>query len=149
MHTGSLARSSCMIHAIKMAHSCDLAHSLYLASSVSSLLISEDIKHSSQEKRYYVLGRSDTGRTLFLVFTIRNNNIRIISGSGPKQKGKEDIWTTTLDQYHNLAVKMKNENSGQLMTQLSILTGAKRKEILLLCVLSLPPELFLSVYPNL
>ena len=40
------------------------------------LLISDDIKHSSQEKRYYVLGQSDTGRTLFLVFTISNNKIR-------------------------------------------------------------------------
>ena len=67
---------------------------------------------------------------------------------GNKQKN-EDVWTTTLDHYHNLAVKMRNESSGQPMTQLSILTGAKRKEILPLCVLSLPPELFLSVYLSL
>jgi uncharacterized protein len=50
------------------------------------LLISEDTKHSSQEKRYYVLGRSDTGRTLFLVFTIRNNRIRIISARDQSKK---------------------------------------------------------------
>ena len=50
---------------------------------------------------------------------------------------------------HKLAVKMKNESSGQLMTQVSILIGAMRREILPLCVLSLLPELFLSVYLNL
>ena len=50
------------------------------------LLISEDIKHSSQEKRYYVLGRSDTGRTLFLVFTVRNNHVRIISARDQSKK---------------------------------------------------------------
>ena len=43
------------------------------------LLIYEDIKHSFQEKRYYVLGRSDSNRMLFLVFTLRNNKIRVIS----------------------------------------------------------------------
>ena len=43
------------------------------------LLIYEDTKHSSQEKRFYVLGRNDIGRPLFLVFTIRNNKIRVIS----------------------------------------------------------------------
>jgi len=43
------------------------------------LLIHEDAKHSSQKKRFYVLGRSDIGRPLFLVFTIRNNKIRVIS----------------------------------------------------------------------
>ncbi len=43
------------------------------------LLIYEDAKHSSQEKRFYVLGRSDISRTLFLVFTLRNNKIRVIS----------------------------------------------------------------------
>lgn len=43
------------------------------------LLLQEDTKHSLQEKRYYALGRSDAGRTLFLVFTIRDNKIRVIS----------------------------------------------------------------------
>ncbi len=60
--------------------------------------------------------------------------------AGNKQKNWEK---------HKLAVKMKNESSGQLMTQVSILIGAMRREILPLCVLSLPPELFLSVYLNL
>jgi uncharacterized DUF497 family protein len=53
------------------------------------LLISEDTKHSSREKRYYLLGRSDTGRTLFLVFTIRNNRIRIISARDQSKKERK------------------------------------------------------------
>jgi uncharacterized protein len=50
------------------------------------LLISEDIKHSFQEKRFYVLGRSDTNRMLFLVFTLRNNKIRVISARDQSKK---------------------------------------------------------------
>ncbi len=34
------------------------------------LIISEDIKHSSQEQRFYALGQSDINRTLFIVFTV-------------------------------------------------------------------------------
>ena len=50
------------------------------------LLISEDMKHSFQEKRYYVLGRSDTNRKLFLIFTLRNNKIRVISARDQSKK---------------------------------------------------------------
>ena len=50
------------------------------------LLVSEDIKHSFQEKQYYVLGRSDTNRMLFLVFTLRNNKIRVISARDQSKK---------------------------------------------------------------
>jgi len=50
------------------------------------LLVNEDVKHSFQEQRYYVLGRSDAGRALFLVFTIRNNKIRIISARDQSKK---------------------------------------------------------------
>jgi uncharacterized protein len=50
------------------------------------LLVNEDVKHSFHEQRYYVLGRSDAGRALFLVFTIRNNKIRIISARDQSKK---------------------------------------------------------------
>ncbi len=50
------------------------------------LLVSEDTKHSFQEKRYHVLGRSDTSRLLFLVFTTRNNKIRVISARDQSKK---------------------------------------------------------------
>lgn len=50
------------------------------------LLISEDTTHSYQEQRYSVLGQSDINRTLFLVFTVRNNKIRIISARDQSRK---------------------------------------------------------------
>lgn len=50
------------------------------------LLIGEDQKHLFQEKRYYVLGRSDMNRMLFLVFTLRNNKICVISAWDQSKK---------------------------------------------------------------
>ena len=44
-----------------------------------SLIVRRDKKHSKLENRYYVLGRTDAERMLFMVFTVRNNKIRIIS----------------------------------------------------------------------
>ena len=38
-----------------------------------------DEKHSGIEKHFYALGVTDSGRKLFVVFTIRKNKIRIIS----------------------------------------------------------------------
>jgi uncharacterized DUF497 family protein len=43
------------------------------------LLVVEDVSHSGVEKRYYALGRTDAGRRLFVVFTIRRNLVRVIS----------------------------------------------------------------------
>ena len=49
-------------------------------------LIIPDYKHSKEETRYYALGRTNKGRKLFVVFTIRNNLIRIISARDMNQK---------------------------------------------------------------
>ena len=43
------------------------------------LIVADDPKHSQTEKRWYVLGRTDGSRLLFVVFTIRKNLIRVIS----------------------------------------------------------------------
>ena len=43
------------------------------------LVVAEDTSHSKSEGRYYALGRTNDGRYLFVVFTIRNNKIRVIS----------------------------------------------------------------------
>ena len=43
------------------------------------LIVRRDKKHSKLENRYYVLGSTDAERLLFMVFTVRNNKIRIIS----------------------------------------------------------------------
>ena len=43
------------------------------------LVISEDEKHSKIESRRYALGQTDMRRKLMIVFTIRGQNIRVIS----------------------------------------------------------------------
>ncbi len=50
------------------------------------LIVSVDAKHSNFEERYYALGTTDLGRKLFVVFTIRNKKIRIISARDMSQK---------------------------------------------------------------
>lgn len=50
------------------------------------LMIGDDAKHSEQENRYYVLGKTDAGRWLFLVFTVRQNRIRVISARDMNRK---------------------------------------------------------------
>lgn len=44
----------------------------------NSFVIS-DIKHSQVEERYIILGKSLGGKDLFVVFTVRENKIRVIS----------------------------------------------------------------------
>jgi uncharacterized DUF497 family protein len=41
--------------------------------------VAPDLKHSSEEPRYAALGRSDAGRQLTVVFTVRGTLIRVIS----------------------------------------------------------------------
>lgn len=43
------------------------------------LLIAPDVKHSQYEPRYYVLGRTEANRWLFIAFVIRHKRIRVIS----------------------------------------------------------------------
>jgi uncharacterized protein len=53
------------------------------------LFIFSDIRHSESETRYYALGKTDRGRRLFTVFTIRNDEIRVISVRDMSRKEKE------------------------------------------------------------
>ena len=43
------------------------------------LFLSDDQKHSQDERRYYVLGQTNKNRRLFVSFTIRDTRIRVIS----------------------------------------------------------------------
>ncbi len=43
------------------------------------LMARRDAGHSDTEARFYVLGRTDAGRLLFVVFTIRKDKVRVIS----------------------------------------------------------------------
>jgi hypothetical protein len=53
------------------------------------LLAAEDVRHSDQELRYYVLGRTNAGRRLFVVVTIRENLIRVISARDMSRRERE------------------------------------------------------------
>jgi len=53
------------------------------------LIVTNDLKHSQTEKRWFVLGKTDTERLLFIVLTIRNKLIRIISARDMNKKEKE------------------------------------------------------------
>jgi uncharacterized DUF497 family protein len=43
------------------------------------LVFAPDVKHSRAERRYLTLGRTDSGRELAIVFTIRSKRVRVIS----------------------------------------------------------------------
>lgn len=49
-------------------------------------VVADDERHSETEKRFFALGRTDAGRRLFLVFTIRDELIRVISGRDMSRK---------------------------------------------------------------
>ena len=53
------------------------------------LIVAEDIKHSQKEERFYVLGGTDKDRRLFIAFTIRKKQIRIISSRDMNKKERE------------------------------------------------------------
>lgn len=46
------------------------------------LALGPDEAHSEHEDRYYVLGRTNAGRRLFVAFTMRGTKIRVISARG-------------------------------------------------------------------
>jgi uncharacterized DUF497 family protein len=50
------------------------------------LFVTDDLKHSIDEKRFYALGKTDTKRLLFIVFVVRKNHIRIISARDMSKK---------------------------------------------------------------
>ena len=49
----------------------------------------EDIFHSGIEERYILLGSTKEGKVLFVVFTIRNNLVRVISARKINKKEKK------------------------------------------------------------
>ena len=51
--------------------------------------IEKDLKHQEQEERYIAIGKTTENKMLFLVFTIRKDKIRVISGRQANKKEKE------------------------------------------------------------
>jgi len=53
------------------------------------LLLSHDMKHSKTEPRYFALGITHEGRTLFVSFTVRGKKIRPISARDMSRKERK------------------------------------------------------------
>jgi uncharacterized DUF497 family protein len=57
------------------------------------VIAGEDEKHSETENRFYVLGQTDSGRLLFLVFTVRKDKLRVISARDMNKKERRVYQT--------------------------------------------------------
>lgn len=53
------------------------------------LVMAEDEGHSQKEQRFYVLGQTDGGRLLYVVFTIRGHQIRVVSARDMNRKERK------------------------------------------------------------
>jgi len=51
------------------------------------------VQHSKTENRFYILGHTDSGRVLFLVFTVRKNKLRVISARDMNKKERRVYQT--------------------------------------------------------
>ena len=58
------------------------------------LKVQEDIKHSQKEKRYIAFGKTIRGKVLFVVFTMREKMIRIISARIANKKKRKHYEKT-------------------------------------------------------
>jgi len=61
------------------------------------IIVKKDEPHSTIEDRYFVLGKTDAGRLLFIVFTLRGNKIRIISARDMNRKERKIYEETQED----------------------------------------------------
>lgn len=57
------------------------------------LIVEHDVKHSHTEVRFYALGRTDADRHLFIVFTVRDDLIRVISARDMSKKERKVYGT--------------------------------------------------------
>lgn len=53
------------------------------------LVITDSQKETDKEKRWYLLGRTDLDRKLFIVFSVRKNLIRVISARDMSKKERK------------------------------------------------------------
>lgn len=55
----------------------------------SHLVMTKDEPHSVPESRYYILGKTNNKRLLYLVFTLRGDKIRVISARDMSKKERK------------------------------------------------------------
>jgi uncharacterized DUF497 family protein len=53
------------------------------------LVVAADFAHSQLEERFFALGRSDSGRLLFIAFILRTDLIRVISARDTSRKERK------------------------------------------------------------
>ena len=53
------------------------------------IIVGDDIFHSNSELRWFLLGKTDNKSQLFIVFTIRDKLIRVISARDMSKKEKK------------------------------------------------------------
>ncbi len=58
------------------------------------LIVNEDETHSQTEERFRVYGQTNKKRLIFLIFTIRNNKIRVISARDQDKKERREFQGT-------------------------------------------------------
>lgn len=61
------------------------------------LKASKDENHSKIEERFEVLGKTNNGRLLFVVYTIRDNQIRVISARSQNRKERREYKQSLRD----------------------------------------------------
>jgi len=61
------------------------------------VIVKKDEPHSTSEDRYFALGKTDSDRLLFTVFTLRGNKIRIISARDMNRKERKIYEETQED----------------------------------------------------
>lgn len=54
------------------------------------LLVASDVKYSGTASRFYALGQTDEGRLLFVVFTVCETLIRVISARDMSRREKKE-----------------------------------------------------------
>ena len=54
------------------------------------MIVAGDLAHSESEARYFAVGRTDTGRLLTVVFTLRRSLLRVISARPMSRREDED-----------------------------------------------------------
>lgn len=57
-------------------------------------IVNEDETHSQTEERFRAYGQTNRGRFIFIIFTIRNNRIRVISSRSQNKKERKEFEET-------------------------------------------------------
>ena len=55
------------------------------------LIVTEDISHSQIEERFRVYGQTNENRLLFVIITIRNSAVRVISARDQSKKEQKEF----------------------------------------------------------